>query len=361
MTAALETRPLDAKDSKPPLDFSPGYSLYNREFAGQRWLIDRLVPRNSICCLNGFGGTFKSWILTHAGLAVANGLPFAGRFKIDVLGPRNSVLFVQLEESEQVAQKKYRWCCSGFGLGPEEIQDSLVGYVVGQPVRIDDEHTMGSLSRLVEQTKPDLVMWDNARKMKRGDENTSEFWDELVFKLKSLQAVWPSAHVMIHHWRKLSSDKTMNVPGQRARGSIAMRDAVDVNVEVERNPDGFVTLLQEKNRDGAELPAFNASVRIHDDIKACEVSWLGTSTGVLDPDACASQILEMLRDSKAPSWTKPEVEAAMHGRFAQHQVRYALAVLERAKAIVVYPSKGRKPTILTLRGDGPVQLDTDGR
>lgn len=349
----------NGKERRPPLIFTPGYGLYNAESKAQRWLVQGLIPRNSICCLNGFGGTFKSWILTHTGLVVANGAPFAGRYDVDLRGPRNSVLFVQLEESTQVAQKKYRWCCAGLGMRPEAIQDSLMGYVVGQPVRIDDQDTMDSLLTLVDQTKPDLVMWDNARKMKRGDENTSEFWDELVFRLKTLQTAWPSAHIMIHHWRKTSADKSMNVPGQRARGSIAMRDAVDVNIEAERSPDGFVTLLQEKNRDGEELGAFNLNVRIIDDLQACEITYLGKATGTLDPDACASQILDVLRASGRESWTKPQIEQAMHGRFAPHQVRYALQVLERTKAIIVYPSKGRSPSVITLRGDAPFQADFD--
>jgi len=165
--APTEKKPPEQK----PLSVVPGYDMFNKPAPAIPWLVEGLVPKGSIFCLNGRGGIWKSWTFTSLALCVATGSHFMGHFRCPIGKPRNAVLFVQLEESRDVAGKKYRWLMNGLQLKPEEIQDCLVEYIVGQPLRVDDRKRMDQMKIVIDELRPDLVLWDNVRRMKTGNAN----------------------------------------------------------------------------------------------------------------------------------------------------------------------------------------------
>lgn len=333
--AKPELRIVNSKDRKPPpelppLIFTPGYELYNRPRPKMQWLVEGLIPRGSFFCVNGLGGSYKSWLMTALGISVASGARFIEKFDCPV-DVQNSVMFVQLEESEDQAARKYQWLCRGLDLQPQEIQDLLFGQIIGQPFRVDDPRRMDQMKILIDDVQPDLVLWDSARKMKRGDENSSEWADEIAFKIKELQAVYPSAHGITHHWRKKSGDNGLNDPGERGRGSGALRDATDVWLPVEENPGGFLTMTHHKNRDGAKIGAFNYKVRISDGAGLARLEYIGAAEGETATSSAGigSELHALLQTAPEKEWPMPELITHFHGRYAEQTVRDGTSELVR--------------------------------
>lgn len=312
-------------------------------------LVEGLIPRGTFFCLNGSGGIWKSWTFTHLAICVASGLPFLDKFKCYTDAPRNSVLFVQLEENEDTARKKYRWMVNGFGLRPEEVQDLLVHYVVGQALRLDDTKRMDQLRIIIDELHPDMVLWDSARKMKAGNENDSEWGNEIAFAVKSLQEIFPSAHGIIHHWRKRSSEAAMNDPDEMGRGTGALRDAVDVWLPVER-PKGalFATLHHTKMRDDEELGSFNYAVKINKADKWARAEYVGSTEDKTASEGVTADLLFMMRREPNKAWDRKSL-ALMMNNYTEHQVRYAIEILVRGGHVMTDRSKGGKATLFFLR------------
>lgn len=342
-----------------PLIVVPGYDMFNKPAPETKWLVEGLIPKGSIFCLNGRGGIWKSWTFTSLALCVATGAKFMNHFRCPIDEPRNAVLFVQLEENRDVAGKKYRWIVQGLRMKPEEIQDCLVEYIVGQPFRVDDPKRMDQMKIVIDELRPDMVLWDNVRRMKTGNTNDSSFAADLVYSLNELQEVYPSAHGLIHHWRKKSSEKGMNDPSEMGSGNAALRDACDVWLPVERDEMGnFATMKCDKMRDGKELRPFNYTCRISDRDGLADLEYIGASDG--DPaTGCALAIQELIA-TKVPGsvWAQPDIARELKPNWTPDQVRYGVDALERAKVVTVDRSKGGKPTLLALRSGLAEQLPT---
>lgn len=336
----------------PPLVYTPGFSLYNTPIKDTQWLVEGLIPRETIFCLNGRGGVFKSWTMTSIAISVAGGVKLMDKFKCPIYEPFNSVLFIQIEERRWQTTKKYRWLLNTLRPDPQWIQDLQVGFIIDQPFRMDDPRRMDQLKVIIDDTQPDLVLWDNARKMKAGNENDSEWGDALIFGLRELQAVYPSAHGIIHHWRKKSADKEMNDPDEMGRGNAALRDGVDLWLPVQLHQaedpkDSFVTLIAGKPRDAEPFKPFNYRVRIHNQEGMAALEYIGIATDSEEGGAAA--ILDLLRTDRRRDWTRPEIKELLGENWTSNQVEYAVSRLrQEGKILVEAAGRGRKAATIRL-------------
>jgi hypothetical protein len=291
------------------------------------------------------------------GVSVATGTKFINKF----MCPRytsvgNSVLFVQLEEKMMEASPKAQWVARGMGLDPETIQDMLFQYIVEQPFRIDDKRRVDQLKQIIDECQPDLVLWDNARKMKTGSKNDSEWADAIAYTFNELQAVYPSTHGLLDHWRKRQADKTMNDPDEMASGNAALRDAVSIWLPCEAPIDSdVVTMHHNKMRRGKKLGSFNYRVRIIDSEGMTHLEYIGAATSDIPEESCAARVLEILESNPNKAFPQPEIAAQLAGLFSIDQVKYAAKHLWGQKLIDLQPSKGRQPTLLKLRT--PLSVD----
>jgi AAA domain len=333
----------------PPLVYTPGFSLYNEPLPPTQWLVEPLIPRDTIFCLNGRGGVFKSWTMTAIAIAAAGGIPLMQdqhgkpHFKCPVDPPYNSVLFIQIEERRWQTAKKYRWLLNGMRAEPEWIQDLQVGFIIDQPFRMDDPRRMDQLKIIIDDVQPDLVIWDNARKMKTGNENDSEWGDGLIFGLRELQAIYPSTHGLIHHWRKKSSDKDMNDPDEMGRGNAALRDGCDVWLPIELHQDEdpakrFVTVYPTKTRDDEPVRPFNYRVRIHKNDGIAALEYIGVASDQLE--GCAGAILDIIRSEPNREWTRTDLKPLLGTDWTDNQQEWAVTALARDRKLRI-ESRGR--------------------
>lgn len=346
-----------------PLATIHGFELYNRPRPKIDYLIDRLVPAGAKFVLSGTRAAWKSWTMSSMAACVATVSPFIDRFAVcPHVSGQGSVLFVQLEESIDEAQRKYQWVLTGLGLAhdPQRIQDMLVEFIVGQPFTIEQEGRLDEIKRAIDDLKPDLVIWDSLRRMMRGDSNTDEFAQRLVHALDELREVHPSAHGIVAHWRKKAGEKDLNDPEERVRGTSAILDQVDVHLSIERNKiEDFATMRQTKNRMGKEIDPFNYRMSIADTEGMAAPVYIGSAAGTAEEGAQRA-ILDILAIDKNRIWKQSDL-AREEGlrQYNADQIAYAIDTLARKSRIEV-ERKGRGFSPL-VKFHEPMEATVGGR
>lgn len=216
--------------------------LYDKMFPPVRYLVDGLIPCDSISLTSGLSGTWKSWWTDYIGICVALGRPVLGRFETQ----KCNVLFIVLEGGEREHQRRMKALLKGASL-PESFIRTMPMYHMNHPVTINRDTDFEELEFVVKELKPGLVIVDNIRLFVSGDENSSEFSRELQTRIFQLQAAQPSSWHLIHHGGKMTP----------LRGTSGLRDIADSHLLLERQRGGYASMKHEKARVGAQVETIN--------------------------------------------------------------------------------------------------------
>ena len=191
----------------------------------QRWVIDQLVPAQSLVVLWGPPKEGKTTLALQAGRCVAQGLPFLG---YDT--QRGPVLLLQVDTPRSeltplLTRIQSEWGQESGLLLPDPDQLALY-----KPMNILDVDTLYYLRTLVRMARPSMVIVDCFRELGSFKENVSEEQRPIVNALKSLttdNSEHPCACLLIHHTSKLSGKETTPDAKDAGRGSGYLSGAVD--------------------------------------------------------------------------------------------------------------------------------------
>lgn len=205
------------------LPWFPAGELLGLETGEERWLVDRLIPAETINMLVGSPGTGKSLLVIDLCCCVATGTPFLGRAV-----RRGKVLYLAAEDGwRRVAQRLRAWV-DGRGVDPSELDGFYVlpsglqiaageGYV-DQAAEI--QAAWDQLQADIEAVDPVLVVLDPLVELHAGlDENKASEMAPLVRVLRRLVRGQDRAMLITHHDRKASLDP--NVYSSRGSGALA--------------------------------------------------------------------------------------------------------------------------------------------
>jgi hypothetical protein len=166
------------------------------------WLIDRLIPRNSVTMLHGPGGIGKTWVLLQAAKAISIGADFLG-----MRTQQRPVVFVALEDPLPILVERVRhldirevnfWC---LGANPRPPKLDTPEYSLYQKL------PAGS-----------LIVLDTLRSAHDGDENSSKDISLVMGRLKELREA--GFDIIINHHTGKASDRVY-------KGSTAISDLSD--------------------------------------------------------------------------------------------------------------------------------------
>lgn len=146
-----------------------------------RWLVDKLLPEQSITLLHGKGGIGKTWFTMQLADAVSRGTPFMG------LTTRQSpVYYVDFENSLAVVVQRLRKLC---------VDDAEFWHNSFDPAppRIDTEGW-----EAYKKCAPGLLIIDSLRAFHGMDENSSQDMALLMFRLKELRDMGFTI-LLLHH------------------------------------------------------------------------------------------------------------------------------------------------------------------
>jgi len=203
------------------------------------WLIDGILPAQSLGLLYGPTGGGKTFLAIDLALSIATGYPWLGR---NVEG--GSVVFCSGEGISGLSRRIGAWRADRAPVDP---------FAAGQPARsrvfvaevpwlLDSDAVMGFVEavRAVE-VKPSLVVIDTlARAIVGGDENSAKDVGVAIAAADRIKAALGSAVLFVHHAGK---DKDRG-----ARGSSALLAAVDTAFSLD-GPTDRLELRCEKQKD----------------------------------------------------------------------------------------------------------------
>ena len=206
------------------------FSVYNyKEFTeadfSVPYLVNPILPRGGIGLIYGKGGHGKTQLVFSLVKAVTEGTPWLGRWEVE----EGSVLFIQVDMPKALFQ--------------ERAQKALVALPNHEKVKllhtprldINTSQARDSIARLVEETKPSLIIYDTLHKLHFEDENDSKA-SGLVYS-HWLDAVGPEVTtVFLHHSRKdfFSREGKPIDSDEDFRGHTSWRDDSDLAIKLRK-------------------------------------------------------------------------------------------------------------------------------
>ena len=211
-----ELRYVMARDIKPDLD------------AG---LVDGLLGSTSLSVWYGDSGAGKTFVAIDLGGHVGTGRKWRS-FDVE----RGLVVYVAAENPQSVQNRVWAW------MQHHRVSDVQLAVVVS-PVNLmkQDARRLIELIESMEEP-PKLVIIDTLARAMRGDENSSEDMGLFVVACEKIRDRFKCHVLVIHHTGKDQS--------RGARGSSALRAAVDTEVELVKHSKGKRSFTITKARDG---------------------------------------------------------------------------------------------------------------
>lgn len=221
------------------------------EYIFQEWGIQK-GTLNILC---GTGESGKSAILQLLAICVAsNDQNFLGKWEVS----HGKVVHIDHEQSEALTDRRYARLAAGlditYDLNIERIQLNQ---------RLDDfpnDYKLLADRLAYELRDAKLCIIDSLKSSTASDESSSEIEKPLKL-LREVAQTTGCAIIIIHHKGKGKDAK------QSGRGSSAIFDAADTQMDVDRDEHGKYKLEQRKNRDGQH--ATIQFLTIHDEGDYC--------------------------------------------------------------------------------------------
>ena len=205
------------------------------------WQVKHYIEADTTGILFGDPGSFKSFIALDLCLHCAAGNPWHGN---DV--KKGSVIYVAGEGHGGFARRLAAW---EKHTGTEI--DDLPVYFSQQAASLYDEESAlvvtNAIDRVVEETEaPAMIVIDTlARNFGPGDENSTADMNVFVDNVdKLLRAKYRCTVLIVHH--------TGHANKERARGSMALKGALDYEYRLEKQFDNIVKLTCTKMKDAVE-------------------------------------------------------------------------------------------------------------
>jgi hypothetical protein len=299
-----------------------------------KWRIASLVPDGGVAMLSGNSGSWKTWLLHHAAVALAAGGLFLEAHRCE----QGRVLIIQTEETLIEHKRKFTWTLAGSGLSEQEQRALEIRHIIA-PVCLSDAESRAELVRLATEFKPDVVLVDSLRMVFTGEENDSGFAATAKHAFGEIQAAHPCSVVVLHHQRKKAREAALNDPGQMIRGSGAIRAMLDSHLTVERQPGGTGIFTHEKSRSGVEIDPF--SIRLEAAEGRARFENLGLTTDPAAQVGAAKDIVALLRDARGGTLYRADIVQLLKLIYSVDQIDRALAALLKKRLIEKGERDGR--------------------
>jgi hypothetical protein len=238
-----------------------------------QWLVERYMEANSMAVMFGEPGAGKSFIALDMACSIATGETWQG-FPVK----QGAVFYIAGEGHAGISRRLKAWSMHR-GLVPENAM------VSNTAIGLTDAENVKALVRAIRAMVdvhgvPALIVVDTlARNFGGLDENSTKDMGLFVQHMDRLKHELQTTVLIVHHTGQ--GDKN------RARGSIALKGATDIEHRVEIRADGTITLHATKMKD-AELPK-PVLLRLH----TVDLGKIGNSAVVVPAD-------EFFDDPKPP-------------------------------------------------------------
>ena len=242
--------PLNARTGIPAVRFLSAGKLLEQP-APTQWLVQNILPCGSLATMIGAPGSFKSSIALDIAASVACGIEWHGRRT-----RKGAVFYIAGEGQHGINRRLKAWSI----MRSDELSTAPL-FVSSGAVSLIDPLNAASVSAEVQRiatttdVKPELVVIDTlARNFGPGDENSARDIGQFVANLDThIRELFGCSILTAHHSGVIDSG--------RARGSSALRAAIDTEMMCERS-ERTVILRCTKQKDAAEFEPISFEARV---------------------------------------------------------------------------------------------------
>lgn len=201
----------------------------------QEWLIDKIIPKHSLCLLFGASGSGKTFAALSIGTSLASGFSWYGH-QVQT----GAVLYICGEGNAGI-NNRLRAYASHFG----QTLSEAPFYVSSGAADFSDSNSLLQVRDAIEKIgiKPILIIIDTLSRNTSGDENDSKEMALFIKALDSLKNEYGSSILLVHH--------TGHAEKSRARGSSVLKAAMDAEFKFEKSGN-FITFECTKMKDAEE-------------------------------------------------------------------------------------------------------------
>lgn len=198
------------------------------------WRVTGLIEAGAVVAFVGDGGSGKTFMLLDLAVAIANGEPYWGDFRLPKACP---VLVIDEESGTDRLNRRLKYIMRAHDAGP----DLPLYYVTLARFDIRQPNDINTLQSLIEQTGAGMVILDAFMDIIPGaDENSTKDMLPGLLALGKLGKTTGAALVPIHHTNKMGG----------YRGSSAIKGSIDGMFVIEKATDSPVLEIKtEKARD----------------------------------------------------------------------------------------------------------------
>lgn len=219
--------------------------LMKIEFKDTQWIIEKLIPTETIVAISGLPSAYKTWLVLNFALKVAKGEALLDQF----ITKQTGVLFIDEETGERWIQQRILKLQSEFDIPIFFL--SKTGFKL-------TEKSVEWLISFSKKYKIGLIIFDSLLRIHTARDENDAVEMAKVFSLFQKLTREGITVVFTHHNRKTGILRTSN-PSQDMRGSSDILAAVDCHLAVERQDD-FLVIKQTKLRQGEEIKPFKLNI-----------------------------------------------------------------------------------------------------
>lgn len=204
------------------------------------WLVQDYIEQDALAVMYGPPGKGKSFIALDMSCCIASNTPFHGH---DVT--TGAVFYIAGEGHNGLARRIRAWAENNNTVLPKTL------FVSEAPTDLSDAAKAALVAEAVQQLAdtngkaPALIVIDTLARNFGGDENSATDMGHFIRNADALRRRWKATVLIVHHSGK---------DGDRgARGSSALKGAVDAEYEVSRSDqDNLIRLTPRKMKDAEE-------------------------------------------------------------------------------------------------------------
>jgi len=301
--------------------------LMNKEFPDTEWVIEKLIPAESITAISGSPATYKTWIILHLALEIAQGGVLFDNFSAN----QGGVLIIDEENGERLTQKR-------FDKLEQEI-DLPIFFLALSGFKLSEE-SVKTIVEFCKQNAVKVIVFDSLIRIHSEDENDAAKMAKVFSFLKQLNKHGLTV-IFTHHNRKQSG--FAKNPSQDMRGSSDILASLDCHLAVERDKE-CITVTQTKLRQEQEIQPFKIGVISEEDEFRFE--YWGEVEETRTKKDNVKEIIKNILSQENKSMFKEEIfEAIKKTGFDIGQRTFANAVKEMAVKEILFETRGEKNKI----------------
>jgi archaellum biogenesis ATPase FlaH len=233
----IENKKSDSDNFDPSTFLKTAAELMKMESVKVEWIIDGLLPKQSITVLHGRGGIGKSWMALLMAKAISNGVLFMGKQTQEA-----SVVYVDFENPPPVVVERVK----KMKLNSEKVffWQNTGGL---RPISLDAKEWKN-----YQKLPHGVLIIDTLRASQSGDENDSRQMALIMNNLKELRDTGFTI-ILLHHTPK-GNDRTY-------RGSTAISDLADHTLSLHKIKGGSLEEIEDEAVEGRYYLGANGKSR----------------------------------------------------------------------------------------------------